>query len=161
MTAQLTSLFYFRSYFGCWYLADNLRNNADHGLLRDANAASGTDYMIYTGKKDGTFYLVHYLGDTTANFYSVKCRMDGSGRISAESYVHNFFSYEDEDVDEYTVDDRKVDMDAGTKAFKAHRDDYKTLLFSSGYTSELKVFEKIKTDKPAATDYDDVMAKLQ
>lgn len=145
----------------CSYGLDkDMRNGTDEGLLRDAAVAAGTRYMVYTGKDPGTFYLAHFMGDMYSSFYSVKCRMDGKGNITEENYVFNY-TVEPEGIDEYTVDGKSVSADEASKVFKAHREDYGTLLLWNGYHKDMVVFEKVKTDKPAATNYDDVMAKLQ
>ena len=145
----------------CVYYVDaDHTNHSSYGLLRDAYAAAGTRYMVYTGKQPGTFYLAHYISDTSGFYYSVKLSMGSDGTISEEGYVYNYVDLEDKDIDEYTVDDNDVSMEEGVKVFKAHREDYRDLLMASGYDKDMKVFEKLKNDSPAATDYDDVMSSL-
>ena len=143
-----------------YYVDADHMNHPETGLMRDAHAAAGTRYMVYTGKEKGVFYIAHYISDTMGSYYSVKCKMGSDGTISEENYVYNYVSLEDPDIDEYTVDDEDVKMEKGVAVLKAHREDYDDLLMASGYDKDMKVFNKLKNDSPYATDYDDVMGRL-
>ena len=133
-------------------------------------AGGGTDYMIYSGKERGAFYIAHNIWDTVVASRSTKYTMSDDGVIKAETCIENTVNLEPAEtpVDEYELDGKDVSAEDGAAVFTAHRNDYKDLLMYNlkygsvdGSHSYFRVFQKLKTDKPLASGYDAVMEQLR
>lgn len=131
-------------------------------------AGGGTDYMIYSGKEKGTFYIAHNIWNTGMSSRSIKYNMNRDGQIKVDTCVENLVTIEPTEtpIDEYEIDGKTVSAKEGATVFSGHRNDYKELLmYNMRYGSveqheDFKVFQKLKTDKPLASGYDDVMKQL-
>ncbi len=132
-------------------------------------AGGGTDYMIYSGKEKGVFYIAHNIWDSAVSSSSTKYTMSDDGLIKAETRIENTVNLEPAEtpVDEYELDGKAVSADDGAAVFTAHRNDYKDLLMYNlkygsvdGSHSYFRVFQKLKTDKPLASGYDEIMEQL-
>ena len=130
-------------------------------------AGGGANYMIYTGKEDGVFYATHQIWDTTMSSRSIKYSISKDGVVKAETVVCNVYNIEPSDTpfDTYEIDNKSVEQEEGVAEFASHRNDYSELLMynMSGAQDEaedFKVYENLKTDKPLAGSYDDVMEQL-
>lgn len=132
-------------------------------------AGGGADYMIYSGKEKGAFYIAHNIWDTRMNSRSIKYTMNDDGQIKADTYVENEVTMDPDDppADVYMIDEKTVTAEEGAAAFTAHRNDYKDLLmYNMKYGSvesheSFRVFQNLKTDKPLATGYDEVIKQLE
>ena len=133
-------------------------------------AGGGTDYMIYSGKERGAFYIAHNIWDTVITSSSTKYTMSDDGVIKAETRIKNTVNLEPADtpIDEYKLDGKAASAEDGAAVFTAHRNDYKDLLmYNLKYGDAevnheyFKVFQKLKTDKPLASGYDAVMEQLR
>ena len=133
-------------------------------------AGGGTDYMIYSGKESGVFYIAHNIWDTVVASSSTKYTMSDDGLIKAETRIKNTVNLEPADtpIDEYKLDGKAASAEDGAAVFTAHRNDYKDLLMynlkygdAEGNHEDFKVFQKLKTDKPLASGYDAVMEQLR
>ncbi len=133
-------------------------------------AGGGTDYMMYSGKESGAFYIAHNIWDTTVLSSSTKYTMSDDGVIKAETRVNNKVSLEpaDQPIDEYQINGKDVSAEDGAAVFTAHRNDYKDLLMynlkygsDEDYHKDFKVFQNLKTDEPLASGYDEVMKQLE
>lgn len=133
-------------------------------------AGGGTDYMIYSGKESGVFYIAHNIWDTVVASSSTKYTMSDDGVIKAETRIKNTVNLEPADtpIDEYKLDGKAASAEDGAAVFTAHRNDYKDLLMynlkygdAEGNHEDFKVFQKLKTDKPLASGYDAVMEQLR
>lgn len=141
-------------------------------------AGGGSNYMIYAGKEKGVFYAAYSIWSERSSSYSFKYKMDGDGLISIEESVYNLvypqvaqnpdgtYSNTGEYSDEYELSGEAVSADEGAAVFTAHRKDYSELLmYDMRYGSleqqkDFRVYENLKTDRPLASGYDDVMAEL-
>ena len=132
------------------------------------NAGGGTDYMIYSGKEKGVFYIAHNIWNTRMDSRSIKYSMNSDGLVKADTCVENFVTIEptDKPSDEYEIDGEAVSADEGAAVFTKHREDYgKLLMYNLKYGSveeheDFRVFQNLKTDKPLASGYADVMKQL-
>jgi hypothetical protein len=133
-------------------------------------AGGGTDYMIYSGKEKGVFYIAHNIWDSAVTSSSTKYTMSDDGLIKAETRIKNTVNLEPADtpIDEYKLDGKAASAEDGAAVFTAHRNDYKDLLMynlkygdAEGNHEDFKVFQKLKTDKPLASGYDAVMEQLR
>ena len=144
------------------YVEDN------EAAFKYINAGGGADYMIYSGKEKGVFYIAHNIWSMRMKSNSIKYIMDSDGQVEADTCVSNFVNNDPNDPpsDEYEIDGKAVSAKEGAAVFTDHRNDYKELLmYNMRYGSvelieDFKVFQKLKTDKPLATGYDDVMKQL-
>ena len=141
-------------------------------LGSDSNAAfvfvaagGGMNYMVYSGNEKGAFYVAHNIWDTNMASKSLKYIMDDEGLITLDTAVYNVSGMES-GKDKYTIDGKPVSSGEAVGVLKDHRDDYKELLmYNMKYGSleqqeDFKVFSRLKTDKPLAGSYDDVMKEL-
>lgn len=130
-------------------------------------AGGGANYMIYTGKEDGVFYATHQIWDTKMSSRSIKYSISKDGVVKAETVVCNVYNIEPSDTpfDTYEIDNKTVEQKEGVAEFAAHRNDYSELLMynmpeSLDEAEDFRVYENLKTDKPLAGSYDDVMEQL-
>ena len=130
------------------------------------NRNEDTEYIIYTGKEDDTFYIVSSnIKDGITYSSSVMYEADEYDEVSVVSYVINEYrSGEDgsEALDRYYIDGKEVSKEEGAAAFKADAEDFGKLLMLSGNDKEsLSVFEKAGTEAQAAATFDDAYECLK
>ena len=125
----------------------------DSALFTDFNVAAGTDYIIYTGKEPGTFYIASSMGDETMYYNSTKYRMDGD-YISTVSNVRNSYGPNADysgTSDRYFIGGSEVSSKEGVEAFRKDAGDFRELLMLNGNgMGDLKVFEKAANAPQAA-----------
>ena len=136
----------------------------DSALFTDFNVAAGTDYIIYTGKEPGTFYIASSMGDETMYYNSTKYRMDGD-YISTVSNVRNSYGPNADysgTSDRYFIGGSEVSSKEGVEAFRKDAGDFRELLMLNGNgMGDLKVFEKAANAPQAAMTCNEAINWLQ
>lgn len=140
---------------------ETIYSQEENRIVMDWAAAAGNKFLIYTGKEAGSFYIACRTGDAHDSYTSTKYSLEADGSIKKLHVTNNRYENTTIESDEYTIDGKSVSMDEGTASFKQHREDYETLLMFSGYSKDLKIFEKVKEDSPVAMTYDEAMKQLQ
>ena len=145
-------------------------------FMEDNNAAfafivagGGANYMFYSGKEKGTFYIAHNIWNTRMSSTSIKYSVSEEGVVKAETVAKNVFNIEPPQgqTDEYEIDGKSVEPDEGAAAFTSHREDYNELfMYDIHYGSpeelkDFKVFDNLKTDKPLEGSYDEALEQLE
>lgn len=133
-------------------------------MFGDLNVASGTKYIIYTGKDPSTVYVGYSIGDESTFCYSNRYRVTDEGRIVLEHEVSNKFGPNEDysgEIDEYYIDGGSVSAETGKAGFKADADAFNTLIMYSGNVDDMKVFKKIDSSSPVAMTYYDALRMLQ
>ena len=127
------------------------------------NAASGTSYMVYTGKKPGTLHIAHSIGDESISLTNNELELSDAGEVSQTKYVYNIYNNWSEDMicDDYYIDGGKVSPEEGSSQFTSMGEDFGTLIMFSGNIPELSVSKRLSTDTPEAMTYTEAVSFLQ
>lgn len=144
----------------CSYTLNSGNDNIDD-IFQDVAVAGGTNYMIYAGKRQGTFYIAHSMTDEYESLTSNEMFMSADGKITQAGYVHDYFSLiSSDDIDEYSIDGKAVSHDEGVAAFKENGEDYEMILLFSGNMKELSVSSNTRGSTAAMT-YIDAISWLE
>jgi len=133
-------------------------------LIDSSNVTGLSTYMIYVGHHD-TFYIATATGQASRCYQITEFKINSDGEMIVVGDVKNKYeSYPDEEgnpivEDVYSLNGESVSEDEGAKVFTEFRDDYSQLLMFSGYEELMSVFEKVKTDEPAAMSFSDAITK--
>ena len=145
----------------CSYSVTNYEGG--NGLFSDVHVSAGTDYMIYTGKEKGLFYIAYGMGGESYTDTICEMVMDESGNISRKNCIqYNTQPKEDYSgtLETYTLNDNEVSKEKGNGEINRMMQAYNSLIMSSYRHDEYARFNNIGNEKAAAMSYDEAIRKL-
>ena len=124
----------------------------DEAGFKDVNAASGTSYIIYKGKKPNTLYIYSKIGDASMWYNIDKLKVGKDEKVTKEwNFVKTMhFALPDrKESQEYHLKGQEIDASKGNALIKDSCDDMDLILLKKEYRDEndesiWKCAEKVK-----------------